>query len=137
MPSTHRIGIVGYSGTKFDKGQAKAILKEALALRAVQHPDCSVVSGLTDLGIPALAYREAAELGMRTVGIACKKAQDYDCYPCDDVVIEGNDWGDESETFLSSIDELIKVGGGKQSIAEFAAFQGSKEEFPLEPLEPI
>jgi len=128
----HRIGIVGYSDdSKFDAEPARAILSEVLGLRALHHPGCSVVSGLTDVGVPALAYREARRLGMTTVGIACAKASNYPCFPCDKVKIVGANWGDESATFLSSIDELIKVGGGEQSKAEFASFRGPKEEFDL------
>ena len=134
MPAPHRIGIVGYSGQKFDTVKATAILKEALSLRAVNHQECAVVTGLTDLGIPAIAYRVADSLGMILVGVACKKAQDYKCYDVHETVIVGEDWGDESEMFLSRIDELIKIGGGNQSAAEYAAFQGPKEEFELEAL---
>lgn len=132
MPTPHRIGVIGYSGQKFDKYKAQAILQEALSLRALVNQNCALVSGYTDLGIPAIAYRVADQLGMITVGIACEKANDNPRYPVDKVIIVGKEWGDESPTFLKSIDELIKVGGGKQSIAEFAAFEGPKEEFPLD-----
>ena len=134
MPVPHRIGVVGYSGQKFDESKARAILREALFKRYLEHLECAVVTGLTDLGIPALAYREADKLGMILVGIACKKAMDYKCYDVHKKIIVGDDWGDESETFLANIDELLKVGGGKQSIAEFAKFTGPKEEFELETL---
>ena len=134
MPSPHRIGIVGYSGTAFDIAKATRILRDVLSLRALHHAECALVTGLTDLGIPGLAYREADKLGMVLVGIACKQAQEYDCYECHEVIIVGDDWGDESETFLANIDELIKVGGGTQSIAEYAAYQGPKEEHRLDPL---
>jgi len=30
----------------------------------------------------------------------------------------GEEWGDESDTFLSMLDVMVKVGGGKQSVAE-------------------
>ena len=134
MSQPHRIGIVGYSGQKFDTDKATAILKDALSLRAIHHPNSVVVTGYTDLGIPAIAYREGVKLGMGTVGIACKKAFENPLFPCDEVVIVGEDWGDESDTFLASIDEMIKVGGGRQSEFEFAAFTGPKEDFPLEAL---
>jgi hypothetical protein len=134
MSQPHRIGIVGYSGQKFDAFDATNILYDALAARTIHHGRCVVVSGYTDLGIPGIAYKVAVKLGMGTVGIACKKAQDYDCFDCDEVVIVGDDWGDESDTFLASIDEMIKVGGGRQSEFEFAAFAGPKEDFELEAL---
>lgn len=128
----HRIGVVGYTDPKFDAFDAANILYEALTKRLKAHPEgCVVVSGYTDMGIPGIAYRVAAKLGMSTVGIACQKAFENPRYPCDEVVIEGDDWGDESVLFLGSIDELLKVGGGRQSATEFDAFTGPKEEFDL------
>jgi len=116
----------------FDAFDAANILYEALSDRFKEHPDgCSVVSGYTDVGVPGIAYRVAGKFGMETIGIACSKAYDHPRYPCDEVIIVGDDWGDESKTFLASIDELIKVGGGKQSEAEFKSFEGPKEEFDL------
>jgi len=78
---------------------------------------------LTDTGIPALAYREAVSRNWRTVGVACLKARQYACFPVDKTIIVGEEWGDESATFLDSLDVLIKVGGGKQAIAETNAFK--------------
>lgn len=128
----HRIGIVGYSGQKFDSFEATSILITALTERQKAHPEgCVVVSGYTDLGIPGIAYRIADKLGMETAGIACFKAYENPRWPCDEVTIVGDNWGDESEVFLESIDELVKVGGGKQSAAEFESFQGPKEDFIL------
>ena len=77
-----------------------------------------VISGLTSLGIPKLAYEEADRRCWKTVGIACEKAYDYELYPVDEKQIVGKDWGDESETFLSEIDILVCIGGGKQSKSE-------------------
>jgi len=127
----HRLGVIGYSGTPFDEKEGRGILKREISLRAIHHPDLEIVSGLTAIGIPKLAYQVAVDLGLRTVGIACSKAHEYDCWPCDEIVIMGNEWGAESTIFLSSIHEMIKVGGGKQSAAEFAAFTGPKTEFKL------
>jgi hypothetical protein len=40
-------------------------------------------------------------------------------YPVDvPPIIVGDNWGDESKTFLDSIDMLVRVGGGKQSLEE-------------------
>lgn len=130
---SHRIGVVGFSAQDFDKVDAAAKMFSALRARSwLYAPDtCTVVSGYTNLGIPAIAYQCAKALGMPTVGIACEKANEYERFPCDEVVIVGTNWGDESSTFLASIDELIKVGGGKQSAAEYEAFKGPKEELFL------
>lgn len=122
-----KIGVVGYSAQKFDESEAVRMLREAYDLIDRQYSGKSkaVVSGLTDLGIPALAYREAVSRGWRTVGIACSKAKDYTCFPVDEEIIVGSEWGEESQTFLKSLDVLVRVGGGKQSIRETAEFRES------------
>jgi len=126
----HHIGVVGYTDPKFDTSDAMSILYKALKSRLKEHPEgCALVAGYTDTGISKIAYRVATKLGMDTVGIACEKAKEHPCYPCDEVIIVGDEWGDESETFLARIDELIKIGGGPQSEAEFLDFGGPKEEF--------
>lgn len=123
-----RIGIAGFSGQKFEQATAYSLLKGAFAEVIKQFFDCdlyqvkweqiTVVSGLTNLGIPAIAYDYAVTQSAKTMGIACSKAKDYECFPCDRVHIIGSEWGDESEAFLASIDVLIRIGGGKQSFAE-------------------
>lgn len=120
-----RIGFAGYSGQKFDTSKAELLIDEALddVIARFEPTHLQVISGLTNLGIPALAYSFAVKhvapyRKLTTVGIACSKAKDYDCYPCDRVFIIGTEWGDESEAFLASIDVLIRIGGGKQSHAE-------------------
>lgn len=114
------IGVVGYSDAKFDEGIAKCLLHIAFDIIEQNHPSkkYTVVSGLTDMGIPAIAYRLASKCGWKTVGVACSKANDYDCYDVDEKIIVGDDWGDESDTFLDKIDVLIRVGGGEQSFKE-------------------
>ena len=37
-------------------------------------------------------------------------------------MIVGNEWGDESATFLGECDVIVRVGGGKQSLDEVAAY---------------
>jgi len=118
-----RIGVVGYSGAKFDLTIAKALLEIALDLMDLIHEDneFAIVSGYTDLGIPALAYRSAGKRGWKTVGIACEKAEEYDVFDVDEKIIEGKEWGDESETFLDNIDVLIRIRCGVQSFDEVKA----------------
>jgi len=115
-----RVGVVGYSAKKFDKVKAMGDIKEAYDKIEKKFPgrEIEIVSVLIDLGIPALAYREALKRGWRTVGIACSLAKDYDCFPVDDKIIIGEEWGDESAKFLDSIDALIRIGGGGQAINE-------------------
>ena len=114
------IGVVGYSGGKFDEDIAKALLAIALDVVEENHDakEYTLVSGYSDMGIPALAYRMAEKRGWKTMGIACKQAFDNPLYDVDDFIIEGDEWGDESEKFLKNIDLLIRVGGGKQSLEE-------------------
>ncbi len=117
-----KIGVVGYSAQKFDEPEAIRMLREAYDSIDAQYSDKQkvVVSGLTDIGVPALAYREAQNRGWRTVGIACSKAREYACFSVDEEIIIGSEWGEESPTFLDSIDVLIRVGGGNQSKRETA-----------------
>lgn len=121
MSDTIEIGVVGYSAQDFDEELAKDALADAYdGIETETDSTPVVVSGLTDLGIPALAYREAATREWKTVGVACAKASDFDCYPVDEREIVGEDWGDESDRFLSRIDVLVRVGGGEQAHAEMA-----------------
>lgn len=116
------IGVTGYSAKKFDKLLAKTVLSLAIDIVMDIHRNGKekivIVSGLTDIGVPAIAYRIAEEMDYDTKGIACKKAHEYPCYSVDQEVIVGDDWGDESETFINSIDVLIRVGGGSQAHKE-------------------
>ena len=114
------VGVIGYSDPKFDKNIAKALMAIALDVVEANHEDDAyeLVSGLTDMGIPAIAYEMAKKRGWKTVGIACSKAHDNPCFDVDIEIIEGKEWGDESAVFLDNIDVLIRIGGGKQSIAE-------------------
>jgi hypothetical protein len=117
-----RIGVVGYSDKKFDKEVARGLIKKAFD-KIAEDKDASeftVVSGWTNLGIPALAYEEAKKRGWKTKGIACKKAQDFELFKVDEGVLIGDEWGDESATFLEGLGVLVRIGGGKQSKAETA-----------------
>ena len=128
-----RIGVVGFSAQCFDEEQAhKSMATFFDVLPKEVYDRIEIVSGYTAMGVPLVAYEEAINVGFDTVGIACAKADDYDCYPCDKVIIEGENWGDESETFLNYIDMLVKFGGGEQSKAEFEAYEGAKLDFALE-----
>ena len=114
-----RVGIVGYSQQQFDQEEAKSILQLAFGgLWFEFGENVEIVSGLTYMGVPGLAYDLAEEYHWTTVGIACKKADGYVCYPVDVRIIVGESWGDESETFLTYCDHFIRVGGGKQSYRE-------------------
>ncbi|HSX03014.1 MAG TPA: hypothetical protein VLI05_06945 [Candidatus Saccharimonadia bacterium] len=118
-----QIGVVGYcEPTKFDKDEAGRMVREAFDELARRHRwrRITVVSGLTNTGVLAIAYKEAAARGWRTVGIACSRADGYDCFPVDERYIFGHRWGHESPWFLRRIRRgwLVRVGGGEQALRE-------------------
>tara|TARA_Y100000034_G_C6897479_1_gene414153 strand:- start:1980 stop:2432 length:453 start_codon:yes stop_codon:yes gene_type:complete len=118
-----KVGVVGYSAQEFDVQHAQACIEdafdkvEAIYSFRVKNFDHRIIciSGLIDIGIPALAYREAVKRGWQTAGVACSLAEDYECFDVDEKFIVGDQWGEESDTFLGMIGVMIKIGGGKQS----------------------
>ena len=122
-----RLGVIGYSRDLDPEVQAKAeqLLQtgmQELIPKDIDPADVEIVSGFTDSGIPAIAYRIADELGYKTVGFSAAQAKNYTTYPVDIEIIVGEKFGDESDKFLEYIDALLKVGGGKQSAHEFRLF---------------
>jgi hypothetical protein len=129
------IGVVGYSAMKFDEELAILLLARGLDVLTEGQTDVEIVSGLTNIGIPAIVYQIATHRGYKTVGIACEKAFECELFPVDEQIITGDDWGDESEVFIERIDALLRVGGGKQSLKEVEMFKeknGFKPEFLVE-----
>lgn len=126
------VGVVGYSAKKFDVILAQKHLIDAfnhvytLKNKKYGHDIC-IVSGLTNIGIPALAYELSECFHWKTIGLACKKAIGEDCYPVDKQIIVGNNWGDESETLINLCDIMIRVGGEPQAMKEIEMF---KERYP-------
>src|SRR4051812_16784896 len=114
---TLSIGVVGFSRPQFDQDAAKLHLRHGLddILRrtGVSPAQAELVSGLTNMGVPKLAYELAVTLGMRTVGISAKSALRVRCglFPVDEKRIVGQKFGDESEAFIGAIDYLLRVGG--------------------------
>jgi len=131
------VGVMGYSSQKFDTDNAWNLLGQAFddIQKNYRGFEIWIVSEYTWMGIPALAYHQAKDRGWMTMGIACKKANEYKVFPCDDVVIVGENWGDESPTFLAQCEIFVRVGGGKQSLHEIeqAKAEGKKVyEYELE-----
>lgn len=123
------IGFIGYSGKPFDKVKAQKIIDEILMKEGIgeyftagtdKSRDVSIISGATDLGIPGMVYHTAEKYNFKTIGVMCKRGYDRDntLYPCDEIYAVGENWGDESELFISKIDRLYKIGGGEQSDKE-------------------
>jgi hypothetical protein len=132
------VGLVGYClPTKFDETEAARLVEEALDTIVREYPDVeefTLVAGLTDMGVQALAYRSARKRGWMTAGVACAKASKYGWYDVDEYAIIGEKWGDESETFLGECDVLVRIGGGEQSHREaklFAERGGKVYEYEL------
>lgn len=130
------VGFVGYSAACFDIDVAQQLVDQAFATVQTLGTIKEVVSGLTDMGIPALVYRKADQLGLHTVGLSCQAALEYPLYPVDETVIVGKEWNDphESEALIRRINVLIKIGGGPQSEREFEMARAAGKiviEFPL------
>ena len=98
------VGVVGYSGQKFDEADARETLEEALDdiedeyIESGDFEEIVIVSGLTNLGMPKVAYEVADNRGYGTVGVAPEQANEYELYPVDEIIYEGENFGDESET---------------------------------------
>lgn len=141
--NTLYVGVVGYSGQKFDEVEAREILEEAFDdiedeyVEKGDYEDITIVSGLTNMGIPKIAYEVADERGYNTMGVAPEEADEYELYNVDEIIYEGVNFGDESEVFIDTIDVFVKVGGGNQSQHEMELAEAedmSVLEFDLEPL---
>lgn len=119
-----RVGVVGYSSQKFNKIKAWDLLKEGFEqIKSDSNTNkLMVISGLTDIGIPSLAYYIARQNGWNIGGIGPERALEYKWFPMsndgDELVISGEDWGDETPKFLDSVDVLLRIGGGVQALYE-------------------
>ncbi|MDC3379244.1 hypothetical protein OAX78_03075 [Planctomycetota bacterium] len=124
-----RIGVVGFSRKHFDQATAtrelRSILQELLATLLEPHPDVEIVSGLTNQGVPRIAYQLARELNLKTVGVSARRALRVRAgvYPVDERIIQGEEFGDESEAFVNMVDLLIRIGGRPQSRHEVDLFR--------------
>lgn len=137
------VGVVGYSAQEFDTDEAREILEEAFDDIEEEYVDNGdyeaivIVSGLTNLGIPKIAYEIAVERDYGTMGIAPSEADEYELFNVDEIIYKGDKFGDESEEFIDNIDVFIKVGGGQQSQQEMELAEAddiSILEFDLEAL---
>src|SRR3989338_1817723 len=98
--SQARIGVVGYClPTKYDERKALKQLEEAFDKVEADFSgrDIVIVSGATNVGVLAQAYRLATQRGYQTGGVACEKAADFDLFPMTEKpIIVGKNWGAES-----------------------------------------
>ncbi|ABC30823.1 hypothetical protein HCH_04113 [Hahella chejuensis KCTC 2396] len=125
-----KIGVVGFSKRWFDQEAASSILERAIKswVKETNKDQVEIVSGLTNAGVPKLAYELAVRMGITTVGISARRALKVrsGIFPCDKQILVGLDFGDESEAFIDYIDCLIRVGGGPQSRKEVELFKERK-----------
>ena len=83
--------------------------------------DITLVSGLTDVGIMRVGYRFARNLGWTLFGVTSGKAisKGYPLFEVDHQEIIGDNWGDESESFIAYAKTatcyFINVAGGDQA----------------------
>lgn len=115
------IGVAGYCPpSNFDIKEARRMINEAYddIEKKYQDYQIEIVSGLSYVGVLAIAYEEAVKRKWRTVGIASKKVLTYPLFPVDEKIIVGNSWGEESPTFISRIDGIVRIGMGEQSLRE-------------------
>lgn len=122
-----KIGVVGYSSTKFDLNLAVKMMQSAVDIfvsKNTESENIEIVSGLTNIGVPRIAYQLADRRNFITVGISAEQAFQVHCgiYPVDKQIIHGMNFGDESEIFIGYIDFLIRIGGGRQSHKEVKMF---------------
>ena len=123
-----KIGVVGYSSNNIDAALASRLLYQSfqkLITPSLLPEEIEIVTGLTNIGVPRLAYLLADNTGYVKIGISAEQAYKVNCgvYAVDKVFIEGSRFGDESGFFINYIDYLVRVGGGKQSKSEVALFK--------------
>jgi len=129
------VGVVGFSKEVFNKIEARDALENILDdleeeyILSNEFKDIIIVSGLTNMGIPKIAYDLADERGYETIGIVPEEARNMEHADVDQIIFVGEKFGDESETFIDAIDVLVKLGGGKQSEKEVA--MADEEDLPV------
>jgi len=125
QPPALRVGLVGSSNEAFDHEAARFVLNaifDSLAIQWTPHAPASLalVGGLTDVGLCAIGYRLARDRSWSTRGVAAFAALSHAWFEVDQALFAGDQWGDESQSFLNEIDVLVRVGGGPQARREEA-----------------
>lgn len=130
-----KIGITGFSRNQFDKIESRKILRNVFEILSKKHSgkEVKIVSGYTNSGIPKIAYELADEFGFTTVGYSARQALNVrsGVYSVKEVILIGEKFGEESESFVEYIDGLIRVGGGSQSRKEVELFKAKNIGRPI------
>lgn len=131
MKKVIKYGVVGFSKDQFDKKTAYQMLHQIYQEIEKQFPDniIEIVSGYTNSGVPKIAYELADKFGFVTVGYSSKRALTVrsGVYSVHKVILEGENFGDESAGFIAYIDNLIRIGGGPQSRKETEMFKDKNQ----------
>lgn len=78
-------------------------------------------SGATNEGVPKIIDDFCEKLGIDAMGVTSAKAFDYPLGKMKYLIVQGDDWGAESSTFLATSDEILLLGGGGQAKREAIA----------------
>lgn len=107
---------------------ARATLCFELAERQRRYGSRLVVaSGATNQGVLSVTYEVCTFLNIAAMGIAPDEALDFGLGRMRYLLPAGARFGDESQIFVRTIDELIVMGGGAQSEREvFAAARAGR-----------
>jgi hypothetical protein len=133
---------------KSDSVAAAAALREKLVELKAEHGSALVISsGATNEGVPKIIYQLCEELRIKAMGVTSEKAFDYQLGTMEYLIVVGENWGDESPTFLNTSDEILMLGGGGQAKREaiaadqmgkrvtvFQGFKGSADQLNPEEL---
>lgn len=137
----HVVGATGFSGQwSTAKIEANPLLQATVDeatialtdhlkhLKATYGDKLVLSSGATMEGVPKIIYDVCVHEGIAAIGVACEKAFNYPLGSMKYLIIEGQEWGNESQTFLKTSDEILILGGGGQAKREAmaAGLEGKK-----------
>ncbi len=130
----HVVGVTGFSGqwgqSKIDSDPAVksnvdaaivALEGHLVALKDKHGDKLILSSGATMEGVPKIIYDLCQKHGIAAMGVTCEKALKYELGKMKYLIIEGQEWGAESATFLRTSDEIVMLGGGGQAKKEAIA----------------
>ena len=131
------IGLAGFSGSfkSNERADSEAVTSRTLEIMLGEAVDSRspstvyLISGATNLGVPRIGYTLCKRLGCKAVGVTAGSAISHAIAPLDYLTVVGKSFGDESEAFVSVLDELWVVGGGRQSRNECEL--ASKSSIPI------
>lgn len=110
---------------KVQKEREQRIVRSALNI--LRHYRIAVLTGGTRFGFPKTAIEVAQEMGLKTIGVFPKTAEDkkyvlqgLDLPVCIHPHCGESTWGEESGVFCKLLDAVIVCGGGAGTLIEVA-----------------